>query len=202
MRRRDSYTKAMIDMSFSAGASVGDDGFKPWNNAGYTVTIGTNAGDDSYALIGGDINNNAPGAGSTLCLGLDCQISANQDLATDITFGTNGLFVVTESAYANLDSAAWVDPVFTPVNPDDVLVGSPFEGDPNTPLFTAAQLAEFQSFDINISDIPCRQRPLPRSHRRDLCWPLVSFYLPQSCTEVLAARISRPKLRSGEPLAS
>ena len=61
---------------------------------------------------------------------------------------------VPSTSARRLDSVAWVDPVFTPLNPEDILVGSPFEGDPNTPLFTAAQLAEFQSFDIDISGIP------------------------------------------------
>jgi hypothetical protein len=123
------------------------------------VTISSLLGDSSapYVQIQGGINNQNGSSFSTYqanvtpTLGV---ISSSPDVQADVTFQTSGSFVVSEEAYANDTSVAWVDPMLTPLNPDDVLVGSPFEGDPNTPLFTAAQLAEFQSFDIDISGIP------------------------------------------------
>jgi hypothetical protein len=148
-----------VAMGFNAGARVGADGFKFYNNAGYNVTISSLLGDSSapYVQIQGGINNQNGSSFSTYqanvtpTLGV---ISSSPDVQADVAFQTSGAFVVSEEAYANDTSVAWVDPMLTPLNPDDVLVGSPFEGDPNTPLFTAAQLAEFQSFDIDISGIP------------------------------------------------
>jgi hypothetical protein len=117
-------------MGFNAGASVGADKFKPFNNAGYNVTIGPGLGSSSYVQIQGGINNqngfsfSTYQANVTPTLGV---ISLSPDVQADVTFQTSGSFVVSEEAYANDTSVAWVDPMLTPLNPDDVLVGSPFE---------------------------------------------------------------------------
>ena len=150
-------TNVKIAMTFNAGVSVGTDGFEFYNNAGYDAEVGPGLGSTQYAQVTGGLNDQNGASfctyqdNTTLTLGVSLNFP---DCQADITIQTSGIFVLNMEAYANETSVAWLDPSFTPLNPDDVLIASPFEGDPNTPLFTAAQLAEFQSFDIDISGIP------------------------------------------------
>ena len=146
---------ATIAMTFNGGDSLGTDGFKFYDNAGYDLSIGPGPGDpNSYVYLFGGENNQDPGSFCNYFTKTVAVISSSPDCQATITFQSDGVFQVYQEAYANDTSVAWLDPNFTVLNPDDVLIGSPFEGDPNTPLFTAAQLRLFQSFDIDISGIP------------------------------------------------
>jgi len=71
-----------------------------------------------------------------------------------LTFQTKGVFFVGEQADAVFNGVGGVDPIFTPADPNDVLIGPPFNSDPNTPLFTQDQLNEFASFGITTGGIP------------------------------------------------
>jgi hypothetical protein len=111
-------------------------------------------------------------------------ISPSPYLQETLQFQTNGFFAVQEAAYANLTSVAGLDPIFTLANPDDILLGPPFNSDPNAPLFTNAQLSSFESFGIGTAGIPM-PASVPESSRG---LPVVSILTALSIAELTRYR--------------
>jgi hypothetical protein len=180
-------TNAIVFMSFTGFADIStSDKFRFWNNSGFSLCIGSTFGNCAYASASGSWNANNGFQGSSfnsneMSIGV---ISPSPYLQETLQFQTNGFFAVQEAAYANLTSVAGLDPIFTLANPDDILLGPPFNSDPNAPLFTNAQLSLFESFGIGTAGIPM-PASVPESSRG---LPVVSILTALSIAELTRYR--------------
>ncbi len=155
----DPSATVLVQLAGFAEISTSDK-FRFWNNSGWDFAVYPYLPPDSadYASASGNWNANDGSQSSGYCDGQDCSASLStpnvQQVLEFQLNGTNALFEVTESAYANLTAVAGIDPIFTVANPNDVILGPPFDSDPDAPLFTEAQLSEFESFGISTAGIP------------------------------------------------
>jgi hypothetical protein len=66
----------------------------------------------------------------------------------------DGIVDVDETADIQGIGYAIVDPVLTPVNPNDILVSdAPINPNPDAPLFTPAQIAELSADGVDLSSL-------------------------------------------------
>jgi len=150
---------ALMLLTLSADATIGNDKFQEWNNSGWSFCVGHIQLDPSCDFASGDGYNNAnlPGQGASYYSNeatLDTFLTSPNIIEVIPFFTTDGTVYISESVYANLTSVGVIDPTLSVVNPNDILVPlSSFNSDPTQPLFSASDISALESYDISLSGL-------------------------------------------------